>query len=68
MPKQSFVMTGSDPNSSWLNGCVALYTKEFHKDRPWSIGFITLDCGLLAQIVPNGFLPAFLSILNACVY
>jgi thioredoxin reductase (NADPH) len=29
-----FVMTGADPNTSWLNGCVALDTKGFIKTGP----------------------------------
>jgi thioredoxin reductase (NADPH) len=29
-----FVMTGADPNTSWLNGCVALDTRGFIKTGP----------------------------------
>jgi thioredoxin reductase (NADPH) len=29
-----FVMTGADPNTSWLNGCVVLDTKGFTKTGP----------------------------------
>jgi thioredoxin reductase (NADPH) len=29
-----FVMTGADPNTSWLNGCVALDSKGFIKTGP----------------------------------
>ncbi len=27
-------MTGADPNTSWLNGCLALYDKGFIKTGP----------------------------------
>ena len=29
-----FIMTGADPNTHWLNGCVALDTKDFIKTGP----------------------------------
>ena len=29
-----FVMTGADPNTSWLNGCIALDAKGFIKTGP----------------------------------
>ena len=32
-----FVMTGANPNTRWLNGCVALDAKGLHKDRSRSI-------------------------------
>ena len=32
--KRIFVMTGADPNTSWLNGCLVLDTKGFIKTGP----------------------------------
>jgi thioredoxin reductase (NADPH) len=32
--RHAFVMTGADPNTSWLNGCVVLDTKSFIKTGP----------------------------------
>jgi thioredoxin reductase (NADPH) len=29
-----FIMTGADPNTSWLNGCIALDAKGFIKTGP----------------------------------